>query len=250
MNLSRKITFKTTLFFCLTIIACSQDKSKLPCHINSYYSEARIYKPCLEFVFRSKYWIKHELISDEMMSVFITGKSWQYDSFQAEALLLYKADYSESSIKKIRPFGINPEINDRQWVNQSATGIIDNEKRIFLHPFRDNQFYFTEIAPFPEVFYPLDVGKTWSGALNIGSGWGIWDNQRLETSYQIVEKESLKINGQEYSNCWKISSSATSDLGISYLTTWFHEEFGFVKFNYVTYAGQILQLELDRVVKH
>lgn len=250
MEFCRKITIKTTLFFCLAIIACSQDRSKLPCNINSYYSEARIYKPCLEFVFRSKYWFKQELISDEMISIFISGNSWEYDSSQIEALLLYKADYDESSIEKSRSFGINPDINDRQWVNQSATGIIDNEKMVFLHPFRDNQYYFTQIAPFPEVIYPLYVGKRWSAALNIGGGWGIWDGQRLETTYQVVEKESLTINSNEYINCWKISSSAASDLGVSYLTMWFDEEFGFVKFNYVTYAGQILQLEFDRLIEH
>ena len=250
MNFSRKIAIKTTLMIYLLVIACNQDNSNLTCKVNTDYSEAIVYKPCHEFIFRSKYWSQDELISDEKISLFITGNGWQYDSFQAEALLIYKTGYDESDIKKIRSFGINPEINDRQWVNQSATGIIDNEKMVFLHPFRDNQYYFTEIAPFPEVVYPLHVGKSWSIALNIGGGWGLWDGLRLETTYRVVEKESLTINDIEYNNCWRISSSAASDLGISYLTVWFHEEFGFVKFTYVTHADQILQLELDKVIEH
>lgn len=250
MNYSRKIIIKTTLLIYLSVIACNQDKSKLPCNINSDYSKATVYKPCHEFVFRSKYWFQYDLISDEKVSIFITGNSWKYDSSQTEALLIYKTDYDESSIEKIRSFGINPEINDRQWMKQSATGIEDNHNMVFLHPFRDNQYYFTEIAPFPQVDYPLYIGKTWSAALNIGGGWGIWDGQRLETSYQIIDKESLTINNTSYDNCWKISSSASSDFGISYLTMWFHEGFGFVKLIYVTYADQILQLELDKVISH
>ncbi|MEO0554646.1 MAG: hypothetical protein AAF149_15685 [Bacteroidota bacterium] len=250
MIFSRKIAINIILIIYLLVIACNQDSSNLTCNVNTDHSEAIVYKPCHEFIFRSKYWSEGELISDEKISLFITGNGWQYDSSQAEALLLYKADYSESSVNKIKSFGINPEINDRPWVSESATGIIDNEKTMFLHPFRHNQYYFTEIAPFPQVIYPLHVGKAWSAALNIGGGWGIWDGIRLETAYRVVNKESLTINGNEYNNCWKISSSATSEVGISYLTMWFHEEFGFVKFNYVIYSGQILQIELDRLIEH
>ena len=169
MNFSRKITIKTTVLIYLSVVTCSQDKSKLTCNINTDYSEARVYKPCHEFIFRSRYW-SDKLISDEKISIFITGNSWEYDSSQAEVLLIYKTDYDENSIEKIRSFGINTEINNRQWVNQSATGIKDNEKMVFLHPFRDKKYYFTEIAPFPEVIYPLYVGKTWSAALNTGGG--------------------------------------------------------------------------------
>ena len=121
---------------------------------------------------------------------------------------------------------------------------------IFNHPFRDNQYYFTEITPFPNIDFPLFIDKSWSATLNIGSGWGIWDNVSLKTSYQVTDQESIFINDMKYIDCWKIVSSASFDLGVSYLTMWFHEESGFVKLNYVTYAGQVLQLELDKVINH
>ena len=121
---------------------------------------------------------------------------------------------------------------------------------IFHHPFRDNQYYFTEIAPFPEVTYPLEIGNTWFGALNIGGGWGIWDGLRIETKHEIIDKESISIDGHKYDDCWKIVSSASSEFGESFLTMWFHEVYGFVKLNYVTYANQILQIELDEVIEH
>lgn len=250
MRLFHRFTTKVLLPSCLSLVSCFHEKSKLLCEPGYDYFNASVYEPCSEFVFRAKYWYDGELVSDENISVFITGNHWQYDSSQAEALLLYNSDYDQSSIERIRSFGINPEINERKWVNQSTTGIIDNENMVFLHPFRDNQYYFTEIAPFPEVFFPFYLGKTWTGKLNIGAGWGIWDGQRIETSYEVVKKESLIISGKKYDNCWKISSRANSTFGVSSLNTWFHDEFGFIKYNYITYAGQILQLELVEVVRH
>ncbi len=246
----RKITINALLLIYLSLFACGQERTKLSCNTSSDYLDASVYKPCNEFIFKSKYWFKGELISDEEVSIFITGNRWEYESSQVEALHIYRSEIDENTIEKIRSFGINNEINDRDWVKQSKTGIIDNQTMIFLHPFRDNQYYFTEIAPFPEIFYPLYAGKKWSVALNIGEGWGIWNGQRLETSYEILDSESVTINGKIMNNCWKISSNAISDFGVSYLTMWFHEEFGFVKLNYVTYASQNLQLELVEIISH
>ena len=250
MKFYRRIALGLFGVIFVTLQACNQEKSSLSCNSKSNYSDASVYKPCKEFVFNAIYWRQDELISEEKISIFITGNSWNYDSSQVEVLHIYEFDFDDSSIEKIRLYGINKEINNRDWVKQSSSGIIDDKSIVFLHPFRDNQYYFTEIAPFPQINHPLHVGKSWSAALNIGGGWGEWDGQRLETSYQVVSSEPITINDYVFENCWKISSSATSDFGVSHLTMWYNEEFGFVKLIYVTYADQVLQLELQEVVNH
>ena len=108
MKLFPEMKIKTIVVIYLSLVACSSDKFKLKCNRNLDDSEVKIYQPCKEFVFNARFWFKDTLVSDEVVSIFITGNLWEYSSDQMEALLIYKTNYDKNSIEKIRAFGINP----------------------------------------------------------------------------------------------------------------------------------------------
>lgn len=116
-----------------------------------------------------------------------------------------------------------------------------------MHPFRSNQYNFTEVAPFPEVKFPLEVGKIWTGNLSILEGWGDWSNTQGYFVYEVTTKEDIITLFGKIENCWKIESKATYKFGESKFDYWFSEKLGFVKMNYINYGNQILEIELEEV---
>ncbi|MDF9794885.1 hypothetical protein OKW21_000148 [Catalinimonas alkaloidigena] len=55
-----------------------------------------------------------------------------------------------------------------------------------MHPFRDNQYHFTEVAAFPYVRLPLEVSKSWTNRLQLGEGWEDWENKNVYSEYKIA----------------------------------------------------------------
>ena len=116
-------------------------------------------------------------------------------------------------------------------------------------PFRYNQYNFTEVAPFPRVKFPLEIGKEWTGGLSIQEGWGDWDNTKGNFTYKITAKEKIETNFGEINSCWKIESVAKYNFGESIFNYWFNEGLGFVKMEYYNYGNQRLVIEIEEVVE-
>jgi len=127
-----------------------------------------------------------------------------------------------------------------------VTGVIEDEKSVWMHPFRSNQYNFTEVAPFPEVRFPLQVGATWSSKLTVYEGWGKWENSTIEDSHRIMGKENITVPFGELET-WQVSSEASAPFGTSTQKVWFHEELGFVKIVIHNYQGQTLEIALAQV---
>jgi hypothetical protein len=134
-------------------------------------------------------------------------------------------------------------------MEQGIEGVIENVEEIWMHPFRFNQFNFTEVAPFPEVKFPLKVGKTWTGSLQILNGWGDWSNTTGNFQYEVLSKETIMTNYGSIDNCWHIKSKATYPFGNSNFEYWFHESLGFVKKEYQNYGNQTLSIELEDLIE-
>ena len=132
-------------------------------------------------------------------------------------------------------------------MKEGITGVIENVEVVWMHPFRLNQYNFTEVAPFPEVKFPLKIGKAWTGNLNIQQGWGDWENTHGYFQYQITLKEDITTLFGKIENCWKIESKSKYEFGQSKLVYWFSEKFGFVKMDYINYGNQTLEIELEEV---
>ena len=113
-------------------------------------------------------------------------------------------------------------------------------------PFRSNQYIFTEVAAFPLVRFPLEVGTLWTSSLNIYEGWGRWSDKTLNHTYQVIAFESVDT---EYRNmeAWHVTATTTAEFGTSIHDFWFNEDLGFIKMIVRNYAGQLLTIELNDV---
>lgn len=209
-----------------------------------------IFKPCREYIFKATLLERDEkLISQSQIKMMATGSRWSIQpELQDEVLIQY--EYKKEDVANINKHQINKIMSNSVWRKSTKTGIIENVKQIWMHPFRSNQFLFTEVAPFPEVKWPLYNGKSWTGELNIYNGWGDWNNSSGKFVYKVENKEDIQTQFGLIGDCWKIESIATYPFGKSFLDYWFNEELGFVKMNYINYEGQKLNIELVEVVEN
>ena len=206
-----------------------------------------VFKPCREYVFNARFWsAESELISEDKIWMMATGKPWEFQP-ESQKELAIQYEYDTSEVGQIVKASINQEIVSQPWERKEVTGIIENENRIWMHPFRSNQYAFTEVAPFPEVALPLEIGKTWGSSLQIYEGWGEWANSTLNKEYEIVDFEQLEIPYGQL-EAWHISSITFAPFGNSTHNFWFHHELGFVKMVIHNYAGQTLEIELLEVI--
>lgn len=144
------------------------------------------------------------------------------------------------------------QMNNGKFWNNEMTGVIENSKNSWMHPPRMDLFKILELNPFPYIKEPYEVGTKWNWKLNFGDHWA--DKRWLEWkgeneniyNYQISKKTKLstKIGNLE---CFVIESEAKSQLGITTLTSFFNEKYGFVKLNYTNIDGSKLFLDINSV---
>lgn len=141
-----------------------------------------------------------------------------------------------------------PQRNGKVNFN-SYTGVIENEKNVWIHPPRDRFFRILEINPFPFIRAPYEIGTKWNWSLGIGSFWGderwkTWDGSiENQYEYEIVGKEQITTALGEM-ECFVIESTATSSIGQTKLTAYFNMDIGFVKLNYTNIDSTKTVLEL------
>ncbi|MEQ9402192.1 MAG: hypothetical protein RIM99_01295 [Cyclobacteriaceae bacterium] len=231
------------------VISCSTQKEEpfqeLDCEIKKSYvnkNKRHIFKPCREYTYSAKYWDKdYNLISEEKIWMMATGKEWGYEpETQDEIAIQYRFDESKRDF--IQQHSINPEF-EQDWRVGIVSGVVENETETWMHPFRSNQYNFTEVASFPMVRLPLETGIQWTSNLNIYEGWGRWTNTSIENTYRVIGFESVHT---EYAQlpAWHVKAIAKADFGTSVHDFWYHEDYGFVKMIIRNYAGQLLTFEL------
>ncbi len=205
----------------------------------------RIFKPCREYIFRARYWDRnYELVSDEYIWMMATGREWEYEpESQDEIAIQYLVD--QTKIDFIQGYNINPEFA-HPWKEGEVTGIIETDETVWMHPFRSNQYIFTEVASFPYVKLPLHKGNQWTSNLHIYEGWGSWSYATLNDIYTVIEREVVETEFRDL-EAWHIKGVSTAHFGTSIHDFWYHEEYGFVKMVINNYAGQVLIFELVEV---
>ncbi len=203
-----------------------------------------IFKPCREFIYSAKYWDpEYNQISNELIRVVVTGKAWDPQPESQDDIVIQYA-YDTSKVDLYEQYSLNPEIT--RWTTITNTGIIENSRTVWMHPFRSNQYLFTEVAPFPEASLPLEIGKTWYNSLSIHEGWGLWADSEISNGYEVVAYEMVELPLGNL-NAWHIQSASYASFGDSVHSFWFNEDYGFIKMVYKNYAGQILKFELVEV---
>lgn len=206
-----------------------------------------VFSPCKEYVFRAIYKDENNnLLSNGIVRLKASGKRWDYQP-EIQDEIIIEFTYNQKDEHNLRNSKINSSLIN-PWEEKDTTGIIENEQQIWMHPFRRNQYFFTEIAPFPQVQFPLEIGRTWSDHLSLGEGWGDWENTSYSSSFKVVGKDEKNFGFGSLKECWKIESESSGNNLINKLTYWFNPEHGFIEMNYTNYWGETLSFKLEEII--
>lgn len=134
------------------------------------------------------------------------------------------------------------------WEINKRTGVTENERGILIHPFRSNQYVYTEIAPFPFVLFSnLQSGESYYSWINVGKGWGEFSG-RAETIYTVADSVAFELKGDLIQPCWLVKSvEIHPKLGNNYNNFIFNKEYGFLQMDYSFYNGVQIQFKLIEV---
>lgn len=209
-----------------------------------------IFKPCREYIYRAVYKAKDgTLLSDSRVWMMATGRSWMAQPDVQEEMAM-QFEVTEKELVALRKHFVNRKFASLDRItNQETTGVIETPAEVWMHPFRSNQFNFTEVAGFPNVQLPLVAGKTWSNEIYPGKGWGDWANTTVHNFYQVKGQENLVTKFKEFKNAWKVVALSTAPFGKSVHTFWFDKFYGFVRMEYLNYEGQTLTFDLEEVIE-
>ncbi len=207
----------------------------------------------------SKYFFKEDPSIDDWMH------SWKFvsaDSIDENTILEVKIKIKEG-LKPILEYqpNYNQTVAQYSYLTKdglsaftSISGIIENEKNVWMHPPRDKYFSILELNPFPYIQTPFEVGNKWKWNLEIGDYWA--DKRWLTWKGGIENKYVYEITDKKKMNtpfgkleCYTIDATATSRLGETKLTSLFNTEYGFIKLLYVNIDGSKTKLQLNKVVK-
>lgn len=135
----------------------------------------------------------------------------------------------------------------------SSTGIVENDKNIWIHPPRDGFFKALETCPFPYIKLDSPIGYKWTDSMSIGAHWsnkkwGEWSGRLLlNYEYEIIGKEKIHSTLGEV-DCIVINATATSKIGQSKLKSYYSEKYGFIKLEYTLFTGLEVELTAEKVV--
>ncbi|MBI3136820.1 MAG: hypothetical protein HYZ14_19250 [Bacteroidetes bacterium] len=220
---------------------------------NKYNENNTIYKPGTKFRYSFEY------LTPENEKYYFKVHNHEWEFVKAE-----QADVStikDITIKVEHGNPISKEIPDYNQTilcyklgidttySISWSGVIENEKNVWMHPPRDFLFMILELNPFPFIQAPYEIGNTWTWSLQIGSQWGDkrWKTWRTGIKnkylYEIVDKQTIETEIGEL-ECFIIDGRAKSELGETRLRSYFNTEYGFVKLNYTNIDSSKINLEL------
>jgi hypothetical protein len=189
-----------------------------------------------------------EIITDSEVRLIPLAERWEAQP-EFQDLVKIEFDPDDQDFEKTITNPVNKTYpHDERWTDETWEGVIENERQVWMHPIRTNQYIFTEVAPFPEIVFPLEKGKTWTGGIGGLGGWGDWDGMDISSTYEVVGQKTVRLNFGKL-KVWHIEAKSIFDLGESVLNFFFHEDYGFVKMDYTNYVGQRLVFELDKITE-
>ena len=130
------------------------------------------------------------------------------------------------------------------------SGIVENERNLWMHPLRSCLFQILELNPFPYIQYPIEKGKSWKWKLTIGSHWG---DERWKTwtggivnkyKYKITDTDCEVVTPMGTLPCVKVEAVAKSRIGKTYLTAYYNDTYGFVKMDNTNIDGSRIVIDL------
>lgn len=126
---------------------------------------------------------------------------------------------------------------------QQTTGIIEDNKKIWLHPPRFEDYYdFTEYSAFPEIRKPVSIGNKWNTQMILGTYATKESGSKMEVKYIIERIDTLTKNPLNREVI--ILGQGISGLGLYKNLMTFTDELGFTKMKYTKENGEKLIIEL------
>ena len=178
------------------------------------------------------------------------GTGWGNPAASSQSQVLIQYEFSEKDyedhIQELRDV-----VTEEFWIKTDTTGIIENKEEVWMHPIRNNEFFKTEIAPFPLVKYPITHEKMLDagGKIAIMRNWGTYSPTITEQQYFYAGKENKSYSfTDDELECHRFQAYGhNSKHGISYLEYFFHEKYGFTEMNYLTYDNDKINFVIVEV---
>ncbi len=180
------------------------------------------------------------LIFNETLEFAGTGEKTHFSEKQDK--IFYTFNYtSEDSARFVQ----NPRLYktftySKSWQKTFSQGIIQNEERLWLHPLRANQYRFTQYSPFPEVRFPLEEGKQWTGNNPPTAEYG----NTIDCRYEVMSKGIYQGPFGILKDCWFVKGSCNFEEFTNELLMTYHEEHGFIEFSYDIHNGDQVLITL------
>lgn len=145
----------------------------------------------------------------------------------------FDPDYSQTVIKfEYLDDNLDPIISER-------TGLIENEKNIWLHPPRSGDLGILQLSAFPYI--KLDKTRKWQWELDAAYA----NYQDVHLTHTYVKKKSITFNSQfGILSCIPIAATSESHIGTTTSEFLYHAEHGFVQLKFHTIEGTTITLEL------
>lgn len=237
-----------------------------------------IYKEGREFTYQFRYfnalgkeqYMKYVRIPKEKFEISTSGDTLDsYVAYYPDFVFTDIFDVSDSCTNRYkikvkcqhRVFGADYDQTVEEfliWIDGnykalSWSGIVENERNLWMHPNRSCLFRVLELNPFPYIQYPVKKGKSWKWKLTIGSQWG--DSRWKEWEETIVNRYKYKITDLHCEvktlmgtmSCVKTESVARSRIGKTFLTSYYNDQYGFVRMENTNIDGSRIVVDLVEV---
>jgi len=194
----------------------------------------RIFSHSKKFIYEVQYYSNElNITTNEIISLNITGNLWKRSSEHQEAIWQYNAKpNTELSFKNQFSLG---------WLTRDTTGIIENDKKFWMHPPRHNQYLLTEISPFPDFRKNCEVGDHYSSITYVGSGLGPWEGKKVKCTYSIV-----KFDKRNEDSVWTIKAISEIEGKINNCEFIFSNKKGFTSMSYLFFNGDRMTMKLKK----
>jgi len=217
----------------------------------AHHKNLKIFNKRLNYKYRA---IRINANSDTLANTTITvvpdGTGWgdEAATLQTQAIFIY-AYSKQDSLDHISE--LKKTVLPKFWVKSDTTGITENEQVFEIHPFRNNEFFKTEVAPFPSVIFPIsdENMKKVNDRTIILRGWGSYSPSETVSTYDYLGVTLRKYKFNKSLNCHKfIAEGVNNKHGLSTIEYFFHKDFGFTEMIYKTYDGDTILFEMEEVI--
>jgi len=216
----------------------------------SQCSEMKIFDSTRTYIYNATFIDKNsDILTQEKIILQPLGIPWEYQKTQTK----YKVTYypTDSVVSNMR----SPKSKKKKkWegirVSRKVTsGAIEDSLKIWMHPFRSNQYMYTEICAFPYIeLDKLNIGEKWNGGkLFILTGWGKFKGKLTQT-YLVEKQVDYEFQNTQLTDCWQIVGTGNHNkLGESSVRYIYHKEYGFLEFKYDFFDGTHITFKLMKI---